>query len=259
MKLIPINYNSGQIWVTKERTEFQRNEIGHVMMLSVWKKPIEPKLLAVINRDNNGEYLVRAKRVQGELNHADIDGETWACVSVSDCSSKVIAQSNIKIPLPNIPYVEIEEYAVELAKQRFPDLPFSNNGGYEEEEYKQLHKGIQEQIDKDREIWISGYKAASTKKYTRENLIKAFYAGQQRYNLFEAADYFKEIEPKVVSIEIETKQVCGDMSCLKMELNGENSTCCGVSSVSSSETYQKDGKTFLKIKKVNYEASTDRL
>lgn len=52
--------------------------------------------------------------------------------------------------------------------------------------------------------FIEGFKAAQSlneKKYSEEDVINAFYAGQQRHDLFEAADYIATLKPKEYQVE----------------------------------------------------------
>jgi hypothetical protein len=92
------------------------------------------------------------------------------------------------------------------------------------------------------EGFIDGYNQCKEdnkeKKYTEENLMEAFYQGRGKsggsshmrtfkYHSFE--DYIQSLNKQEYKVEIATKSVCGDNSCLRMKLNGENSSCCGAS------------------------------
>lgn len=143
---------------------------------------------------------------------------------------RVVAQS-INLSLPNIPYVEIEEDIEKLA------IEFANNNKSKFNNWYGAHDGF-----------LAGYKAVSAKKYTEEDLREAFEAGRQ-CELFNRApnedEYIKSLQSKVVSIEIEMKKTYREI------FDGEQTihTHEGWKPV----TYQRDGKTFLKVKSVQYE------
>lgn len=144
---------------------------------------------------------------------------------------KLIAQSP-NLSLPNIPYVEVEEdYFLSKIQPDF-DTKESYQHGF--------HDAIQ--VVKDH---------YSAKKYTEEDLEKAIdMARQGVFTKISDGQTDKEwdyteteiiqcLQPKVVSIEVE------------MEV-GEVHYGSNVKHPCKLRTYIKDGKTFLKVKSVNY-------
>ena len=140
---------------------------------------------------------------------------------------KVIGQST-NLSIPNIPYVEIEEDVEKLAW---------------------------EWCDDHREVgaFKAGYRVASAKKYTEEDLENAFNLGlawdgeDTETNTFNS--FIQSLQPKIESIEVEMIWVNH-----RDEEHDEGGTLPGtIESYKIPVTYQKDGKTFLKVKKINYE------
>jgi hypothetical protein len=87
--------------------------------------------------------------------------------------------------------------------------------------------------------WIAGYKAAQPKKYTEEDfkkgLSEAFKASQEGYNIT-ADEIIQSIKPKIESIELEMEFI---LQALPKDRE-------------KPVTYQKDGRTFLKVKSIQY-------
>lgn len=127
---------------------------------------------------------------------------------------EIIAVSNLN--LPDTPSIEIEEDINDLAYQY-----------YTSSQYHDITSSYH---------WLNGYKAASAKKYTEEDLRKAIRQGEINEGCTAARktdeEFIQSLQPKPVSVEI-------DM------YNGNTGDFC---------EYWKDGKTFLKVKKVNYES-----
>jgi hypothetical protein len=94
-----------------------------------------------------------------------------------------------------------------------------------------------------------GYKAAQPKKYTEDDLRKAIaearMSGQGLSKLTDN-EIIKSLQPKIESVEVETTQ-----ENLGEVFNGRSSHIMwgDIKPI----TYQKDGKTYLKINKINYE------
>jgi len=110
------------------------------------------------------------------------------------------------------------------------------------------------------EGFIAGYKAAQPKKYTEDDLRKAIRMMQkkvkakgkfgepwERYPTEE--EVVQSLQPKIESVEIETKTVFdGD------DEHDEGGTLPSVvESYEQPITYQKDGRTYLKVNKINNE------
>lgn len=128
--------------------------------------------------------------------------------SLEDYGYLIIATTDPSLGLPLLPVVEedVEELAKKAqhdftwGKSKAFDLGFSYSGmmsnGY-------LHG------------WKDGYKATSAKKYTEEDLRKAFLAGEsvefwrqkggKEYPSIER--YIQSLNPKPIQVEIETEEV----------------------------------------------------
>lgn len=162
-----------------------------------------------------------------------------------DSHFKIIAQSP-NLSLPNIPYIEIEEDVNDLAYQYYTSSQYHDIGsGYH---------------------WSNGYKAASAKKYTEENLRKALQVLSDSSYIQESSEHYtmdsvrfsktfdeiiQSLQPKPVSVEIEMRKGCGIIikpcDCSEMDMDCQYL-------IDKPITYIKDGKTFLKVKKVNCES-----
>ena len=105
---------------------------------------------------------------------------------------------------------------------------------------------------------LNALAAQSKGRYSEEDIEAAIHNAQSASNLHTEDDvlisrkfleqYFKSLNQPPLEIEIQTKQVCGDTSCLRMSLNGEDSTCCGDSIITIPITYERDGNPYLKRK-----------
>ena len=156
---------------------------------------------------------------------------------------KLIASQNPDHKLPNITFSE--EVAKELGEVDVEKLAETNT-------YLKFDRVITGEIENVKRKmfgrmynykgFIDGYNQCKEdnkeKKYTEENLMEAFYQGRGKsggsshmrtfkYHSFE--DYIQSLNKQEYKVEIATKSVCGDNSCLRMKLNGENSSCCGAS------------------------------
>jgi hypothetical protein len=197
---------------------------------------------------------------KGQLYWRTIHNSIDTCIhdnQVFENEYPIVGQTNLSIP--NVLYVEFEEgNSLDKAK-RFVvshlELTMKNhmNGGYIPNDV--LLSLVNVSVE-------AGYKFGSKSKgkYSEDdiNLIKDAIS-MSFPNSNDVEDYkqwltrLKEwldkfIKQPPLEIEIETKQVCGDISCLRMSLNGENSTCCGDSIITVPITYERDGKTYLKVK-----------
>jgi hypothetical protein len=210
MKLTRIDYNGGYLWVDKEA-----------------ECPI-------------GEYLYLEK---GGLYETHIVIINYGRQQNSGDGFKVVAKSP-NLSIPNVPYVEFEEEdaIIAMGKKQINDSALV----LENEKLIAL-------------TWyIRGFEA-NKGRYSEADLeaavafgitLERFKDDKGRLSNDEEFKGFKEsLNQQPQEIEIETKQVCGNMSCLRMALNNKNSTCCGESIVTIPITYMRDGKTYLKVKK----------
>lgn len=183
--------------------------------------------------------------LQPKDNIGDVHFINGEYVIANDIQYKIVAQSP-NLSLPNIPYVEIEEDVEQLAIKASNKIVISKNG--------QPDKTLVSH-------WLNGYKAASAKKWTDEDLRKAFEAGAELDEFSEPAagdmcpkwkdfyEYLESLQPKPVNIEIETTcSVCGLVDAHKMSCKTESAR------TQVPVTNLKNGKTFVKVKKVNYES-----
>lgn len=156
---------------------------------------------------------------------------------------KVVAQSP-NLSIPNIPYVEVEEDVEQLAENRFPS---DTSERFSSVKFNELRIGF-----------IEGYKAASAKKWSdkelKECMSMMWFRGIKRDGNFDTHynEIIQSLQPKIKSIEIEVgteyyvnkewKSVL-----LPSEWDDTNPTR------QVPVTYQKGGKTFLKVKTVTYD------
>ena len=99
--------------------------------------------------------------------------------------------------------------------------------------------------------WLDGYKAAQAKQFTEEDLRKAIFWGSNINPINNKSgnslidDYISSLKPKVSSIEIEMTRTYEDLWIGELFVSVETGKF-------TPKTYQKDGKTFLKVSKINY-------
>ena len=210
MKLEPIEYNGGVIWVDKEvvpRGIYYNSENGKIVpLVEEWRKEFGDKYLHIVAQSPN-------------------------------------------LSIPNIPYVELEEENVE-DKAYLVMMNYLTDGN-PEGDFKHSTIGA----DDNKNWWIAGYKAASAKKWSDEDIEKAIQFGiditckhttpTHGTNFDKVEDdknnYIVSLQPKIKSIEIEMTQGAYDF--LDCPVIGEERPM----------TYEKDGKIFLKVKKINYD------
>lgn len=134
-----------------------------------------------------------------------------------------IAQHNLN--LEGIPYVELEEDVDTKARHIIEEI------GWFWHNTESSARNVARHI------------AAQPKKYTEGDLKKAFFAGAKCQNSVHAAaevhSFIQSLQPKIESIEVEM-----DWSIANYSITQD-----GWKYIS----YQKDGKTYLKVKKINYE------
>lgn len=165
---------------------------------------------------------------------------------------KIVAQSP-NLSIEGIPYVEIEEEDVEqLALKEYP--------------YRLNFTGDRDGNEEWRRVWVKGYKVASAKKYTEEDLrlhatrfahlcrLKGATTNNDTVNLFDT-EYLQSLQPKVVSIEVETNESYIDdkLSILSKETSEAVKAMCIIKPITYTKELRGKMETFLKVKKVNYE------
>ena len=229
--------------------------------------------------DYNGGYLwVDKEAAIGKLCYFPFKNEIYTPTvetGVHPDSLLIIAQSP-NLLIPNVPYVEFEEdkrcvwvkasdrFPVDSNPESLEDVifrrikdksPITNTWAFHPA-YLELETNgrVCGDLIRYNEIEWLDEAAQSKGRYSEDDLLHAI---NRTYNYVDGDGWsreyireqiLKELNQPPLEIEIETKQVCGDMSCLRMSLNGEDSTCCGDSIITIPVTYERDGKTYLKVK-----------
>lgn len=156
--------------------------------------------------------------------------------SIQEHWDKIEAQST-NLSLPNIPYVEIEESVEDLAYEYYVSSPYHDI-------VSSYH-------------WLNGYKAASAKEWSTQDVIDIL----NKYYTDEApGDYIKRdigrllqlLQPKVVSIEVEMEE--GEWHSKQTTYDQPDREWFVKYDCPKPTTYVKDGRTFLKVIKVNHES-----
>jgi hypothetical protein len=181
-----------------------------------------------------GKILVDDKKVDfydtksGDLIYDEVEGVTKDrnCIHRRACY-KIIAQTP-NLNIEGIPFIELEE---DVDEKIIPVFEWLLNKSEFNEEQKEFIQYALTQC----------YKAAQPKKYTEDDLRKAIGLAT---SLIQGVDVIaftypteviiKLLQPKIVSVEV----------VMHLSDKGEN----GFEYV----TYQKDGKTYLKVIKINY-------
>lgn len=188
-----------------------------------------------LSKDYEGQYYL-----DGKIFHTDKVMLQSGCVII-------VAQSP-ELSIPGVPYVELEENAEQLAGNHFP---MEMTGGGISKSDRQLQQNA----------FIKGYKAAQAKSYTEEDVVKLMRwtaemtigmrdSNNTHSEVFEQIDKkAQSLQPKIWSIELETQWV-------KDFAKGEGFGGAGSIDIEEPVTYQKDGKTFLKVKQINYARTT---
>lgn len=223
MKLDRIDYNGGEIWVDMEA------------FITIDEAYIHHGITHNEKEDCYNLYHCHkpTRNIEGR-SELFVDG-----MFAKDCW-KVVAQS-ITNPsyIDGVPFVEVGEDVYSLAELEYPIIQIGFNN-------KLKHEYIPLVPRKQREAFIEGYKAAQAKQFTEEDLIKAI---NRVYNYVDGDGWsreyiteqvFKELRPKVDSIEIEMTEGTDDF------------LGCPVVGEERPMTYQKDGKIFLKIKSIQH-------
>ena len=155
-----------------------------------------------------------------------VDRDEYKAVALQTKRCHPIVAQSPSLSIPNIPCVEVEEGVTVITNAIWEDTKCN-----------------------DREWYELGYKAASAKKWSDEELkskMKKWVMNPDE-NLWVISLINSLLQPKIKSIEIEMVTV--DNS----EWNDEHTVCYRESDIEEPITYQKDGKTFLKVKSVSYE------
>lgn len=234
MTLHAVHYNGGQIWIDKN---------------------------TLPTKIEKGIFGVNGK---SEFN---IDNPKHIALLVSFYGKHIIYAQSTNLSLPNILYVEIEEDGKDWSLDSAKDFALTFIKGTA----KKYPKGGHVTTDLIKHVLIAGVECgykygtkASAKKYTEGGVRRAFFSkpfiGFKRIvaadgdykkaeeNVFQ--EFIQSLQPKVVSIEVEMEYQNQD---------GNWSLYYPFASSAKDErpvTYIKDGKTFLKVKKVNYDNSS---
>jgi len=163
---------------------------------------------------------------------------------------KIIAQTS-NLNIEGIPVVEVEEGVEKLSNNHFKDYWKKEDGT----EMKGDEISAEQMAGYLCEVsaFIAGYKAAQPKKYTEDDLRKAIaearMSGQGLSKLTDN-EIIKSLQPKIESVEVETTQ-----ENLGEVFNGRSSHIMwgDIKPI----TYQKDGRTFLRVTKINYSNTND--
>lgn len=156
---------------------------------------------------------------------------------------KIIAQSP-ELSIPDIPYVEVEDDAERIHSLALDEALIHN---------KLNGVSVLDLIP----MFIAGYKTAQAKKYSEEDvliirnkLVSMLPTGDvSTWDMVQAVsaytkwfdEYIQSLQPKIVSIELE------------MKFNHYIIVEGKSSDIYIPVTYQKDGRTFLKVKQINYD------
>jgi hypothetical protein len=130
---------------------------------------------------NGGVIWVDNNPVKGDTCYLTMDFheriEVWNGIESWDSCKKVVAQSP-NLSIHNIPYVEVEE---------------DDWSDYKQKDFSKfwLHENDKQQCTTSyaQKIYNKGYKAASAKKYTEEDIEKAFIAGRS-FQQGEESEYY---------------------------------------------------------------------
>lgn len=134
-----------------------------------------------------------------------------------------------------VTYVELEEDIKRLSYEATKKQLIRIFGSESKEE-------IEDDIQKRRYYFELGYKAAQPKQYTDEDMVKfcEYFINGNTNMIWDALGKFKQqIKPRIESFEVETNRARFP--------KGDD----GWEDVHEYATYQKDGKTFLKVTKIN--------
>jgi hypothetical protein len=146
---------------------------------------------------------------------------------------KIIAQHNLS--LENIPHMELEE-GIDIDKIAL-DNGWSQSGSW-------------------KDGYLTGYKTAQPKKYTEDDLRNAIDMGLSKWMNREKGTLFttiideviQSLQPNITSVEVETEVVPDYNS-----YSGGNGEIFTTNKKEQCIRYEKEGKTFIKVKKINYE------
>jgi len=176
-------------------------------------------------------------------NHSNLRNiitDEWVCVpnNLTGCK-KIIAQHNLNFE--GIPYVELEEDVDCYSRKQVYAITYSVWYDMSDDPLKSFEKHILNQTPQ-------------LKKYTQNDLINAFMQGAinskhclENKPFINAEQYIQSLQPKIESIEVDTTKPLKN----KVVVSGGVLTHFAFAK-DEPVTYQKDGKTYLKVKKINY-------
>lgn len=214
MKLIPISYNGGTIWVDNSRTHANKGE---------W----------VVETHN--PTLLTTCEVSGFLD-----------LTKGGYKDKVIVAQSTNLSISNLPYIEIEDREESWIKIDSKAGDILKDIMKKEDSNSVLYTISPKVL---RKLIVAGYEVASAKKYTEEDLRKSlgkmYIACTENKDIHIAKETTKvtnqiiqSLQSKVESIEIETTRFYDGFPDDFLQIPTH---------------YEKDGKTFLTIKSIKYD------
>ena len=203
---------------------------------------------------NGGKIYVDKEPLIGDLAYHKFQPHlfhiTEANIKIAHDCKKVIAQSP-NLSIEGIPYVEVEEDVESAVNNHFKNYWVKEDGA--ELKGGEISPEMMTSYLCEVSAFIAGYKAASAKgRYTDEDIRKAWNESQKsiRFNAYRDGsefnsvdDFIQSLQPKIKSIDIEMED--------RSDYEGEE--LWEIMPNLHPITYQKDGKTFLKVKKINYD------
>lgn len=210
------------------------------------------KSIGLIHPDKDGYYQIEGQSKIWEYSKLK---RGWYTLDDIPCTIvgtmrvyPVIATTNPSLNLPLLPAIEedITKIATDYVMDNQWGHPVDDAGNFMYDEVKKA--------------FIDGYKAAQAKKWSDEDVETMITDSIWIWNdkgctIKEAiAEVLKKVQPKIKSVEIETEngavcKVCNNQGlrhCAHPEECGESVD------IQIPVTYQKDGKTYLKVKEVKY-------
>lgn len=158
----------------------------------------------------------------------------------------VVAQST-NLSLPNMPYVEAiiekEHFVAVIAAHNYAtNLP----SAFDTRDCIIAEEG-----------YFEGYKAASTNEHKRMVALLDWMEIKKEYSNEQIVLNFQSLQPKIKSIEVEMENIKDFMSeetfNRLFDMDRANQLWKKYKPYKNIKTYTRDGKIFLKVKKVNYE------
>jgi hypothetical protein len=244
MTLTPIHYKQGTLWVDDLAKITTGDKIAYKDGTCFKNGNIYHEVISVDERDSGNHRLnLKSER---------------SLFTMSNDVRKIVAQQGCGIP--DIPNVEIEEKAndieilcniIELLETCLIDAPVDFLGtGSNSREADREYKSWQQKWDTAIVIYKEIAIRAKTKRWSDEDLRKAYNQGCLDSSGWDGDktlqdNFIQSLQPKITGIEIEMERFWDEVAV--GENVGESTTW--VEPVS----YQKDGQTFYKVKKINNE------